>query len=99
MKPEIKDLYEGILPNLFKERPSSALYLGIYELSRTRLETIPSLQNNVLLIYLLAGSIGELVGSFVRSPAEAVKIRVQTGLFDIPSSLYNIFLTQEGRKN
>jgi len=92
-------LYDGLLPNLVKEGPASALYLGIYEYSRTLLEQVPFLQGNVLLIYLLAGSIGELAGSVVRSPAEAVKTRVQTGLYDVSGAVENVFFTAEGRKN
>jgi len=92
-------LYVGLLPNLLKEGPASALYLGVYEVARGKLEAIPFFAGNVLLIYLLAGSIGELVGSFVRSPAEAVKTRVQAGLYDVPGAVQNVFLTGDGRRN
>lgn len=95
----LADLYDGLLPNLLKEGPASALYLGIYEYSRTILEGLPFLEGKVLLIYLLAGSIGELAGSVVRSPAEAVKTRVQAGLYDAPGAVENVFFTDEGRKN
>jgi len=95
----IISLYDGLLPNLVKEGPASALYLGIYEYSRQVLEQVPFLQGNVLLIYLLAGSIGELAGSVVRSPAEAVKTRVQAGLYDVGGAIENVFFTPEGRKN
>jgi len=95
----LADLYDGLLPNLLKEGPASALYLGIYEYSRNFLQGVPFLQGKVLLIYLLAGSIGELAGSVVRSPAEAVKTRVQAGLFDAPGAFENVFFTEEGRKN
>jgi len=60
---------------------------------------VPFLQGKVLLIYLLAGSIDELVGSVVQSLAEAVKTRVQAGLYDAPGSFENVFFTKEGRKN
>mmetsp|Transcript_26577 Transcript_26577/g.39328 ORF Transcript_26577/g.39328 Transcript_26577/m.39328 type:complete len:564 (-) Transcript_26577:265-1956(-) len=93
------DLYSGLIPNLAKEGPASALYLGVYEYSRTFLETIPYLEGKVLLIYLLAGSAGEVCGSFFRAPAEAVKTRIQAGLFDAPGALQNVFLDPEGRKN
>ena len=33
--PDIAALYKGLLPNIVKEAPSSALYLGIYEVVRT----------------------------------------------------------------
>jgi len=32
----LQELYVGLVPNLVKEAPSSALYLGIYELVRVR---------------------------------------------------------------
>lgn len=96
----ILGLYDGILPNLLKEGPASAFYLGVYEIAKTSLLTnFPSLESNILLVYLLAGSIGELAGSVLRSPAEAVKTRVQAGLFDVPSAVQNVFFTKEGRKN
>jgi len=95
----VVDLYDGLLPNLLKEGPASALYLGIYEYSRGILAGVPYIQDNVLLVYLLAGSFGELTGSFCRSPAEAVKTRVQAGLFDVPGAFENVFFTEEGRKN
>lgn len=95
----IADLYDGILFNLLKEGPSCALYLGVYEFSRAKLVMVPGIQDNALLVYLLAGSIGELVGSVVRSPSEAIKVRVQTGMFDVPGAVKNVFLTKEGRAN
>jgi hypothetical protein len=95
----LSSLYDGIGPNIAKEAPASALYLGIYESARHFLDTLPFFQEHILLNYLLAGSIGELVGSMSRSPAEAVKIRVQTGLFDVKGAINNVFFTEEGRKN
>ena len=95
----VSSLYDGIIPNLLKEAPASALYLGIYESARTVLSTIPFFQEHILLNYLLAGSIGELVGSMSRSPAEAIKTRVQTGMYDVPGAIDHVFFTDEGRKN
>ena len=95
----LSSLYDGIGPNIAKEAPASALYLGIYESARHFLDTLPFFQEHILLNYLLAGSIGELVGSMSRSPAEAVKTRVQTGLFDAKGAINNVFFTEEGRKN
>ena len=34
---QLLDLYEGIVGNLVKEGPSSALYLGVYEAAKNRL--------------------------------------------------------------
>ena len=60
---------------------------------------MPFLQDKVMLIYLLTGSIGELSGSIIWSPVEAVKTRVQTGLYDAPGSPENFFFIKEGQKN
>jgi hypothetical protein len=56
-------------------------------------------QEHILLNYLLAGSIGEFVGSMSRSPAEAVKTRIQTGQYDMKGAIDHVFFTAEGRKN
>ena len=73
--PPLHELYVGLLPNLVKEAPSSALYLAIYELVRSGLmapgapfETAP------LLAYLVAGAAGEFVGSVIRAPVRAVQL-------------------------
>lgn len=92
-------LYDGLVPNLAKEAPASALYLGIYEVAKGFLLTNPFFQQQILLTYLISGSVGELVGSVVRSPAEAIKTRVQAGLFDVPGAVNNVLFTSEGRKN
>ena len=79
--PPITELYRGLIPNIVKESPSSALYLGIYELVRGKLNGPGGpLASNPLLGYLIAGAIGELVGSVVRAPSEAAKSRVQSGV-------------------
>ncbi|KAJ1420679.1 mitochondrial carrier domain-containing protein, partial [Ochromonadaceae sp. CCMP2298] len=57
--------------------PASAFYLGVYEIVRGYLSTTFLAQSDPLIIYLLAGAIGELFGSIVRAPTEAVKTRVQ----------------------
>lgn len=95
----VKSLYVGLVFNLLKEGPPCALYLGVYEFVRQRLVGVPFLADNALLLYLLAGSVGEFVGSFVRSPFEAIKVRVQTGLFDMRDAVEDVFLTDSGRRN
>jgi len=95
----VSSLYDGLLFNLLKEAPPCALYLGVYEFTRAYLVTVPSIQDNALLVYLLAGSTGEFVGSVIRSPFEAIKVRVQTGMFDVPGAIENVILTNEGRDN
>ena len=79
--PPLQELYVGLLPNLVKEAPSSALYLGIYELVRSGLMAPGApFESAPLLAYLVAGAAGEFVGSVIRAPAEATKCRVQSGL-------------------
>ena len=73
---DVSTIYNGLLANVVKEAPSSALYLGIYEFARTILSNSP-IGGEPLVVYLLAGAIGELFGSLLRAPAEAVKTRLQ----------------------
>jgi len=73
----IISLYDGIIANVLKEAPSSALYLGVYEICRTYLSTHTDL--SPLPIYLISGGMGEMFASIIRVPAETVKTRVQTG--------------------
>ena len=62
--PPLHELYNGLLPNLIKEAPSSALYLGIYELVRSGLMAPGApFESAPLLAYLVAGAVGEFVGS------------------------------------
>ncbi|CAK0872745.1 unnamed protein product [Prorocentrum cordatum] len=75
----VQDLYKGVVGNILKEGPSSALYLGVYETAKSRL-LLTSLGSTPLAVYLLSGAVGEFCGSIVRAPMEAVKSRVQTGM-------------------
>ena len=62
--PPLQELYVGLLPNLVKEAPSSALYLGIYELVRSALMAPGGpCESSPLLAYLVAGAAGEFVGA------------------------------------
>ena len=80
----LRDLYKGLTGNIIKEGPPSALYLGVYEsVKHSLLAHVPSAEAYLLLVYLASGAVGELVGSVVRAPAEAVKSLVQA---DDPSS-------------
>ena len=74
---ELPSLYAGVFANILKEAPASAIYLLIYEIVRIQLAQT-SLGNQPLLVYLLAGSIGEIGGSLYRAPVDAVKIQIQT---------------------
>lgn len=91
-------LYNGVLPNIVKEGPPSALYLGLYESSVIFLKQNPFFAEHNILMYLLAGAFGELIGSIVRAPAEAVKTRVQTG-YTINNALETVLFTDDGRAN
>lgn len=96
---QMKSLYDGILPNIVKEGPPSALYLGLYESSIILLKQYPFFTDHKLIMYLLAGAIGEVAGSIVRAPAEAVKTRVQSGDIILGDALRTVFFTQKGREN
>merc|ERR1712232_172601 len=75
---DLSSLYEGLTGNILKEGPPSALYLGVYETVKYSLLGSFGTEYR-LLIYLTAGAAGELVGSVVRAPAEAIKSTVQSG--------------------
>ena len=72
----VLSLYDGVLANILKEAPASALYLGVYEWARAIfLQT--EIGSNTLLVYLLAGATGEVVASLIRAPSEGIKTRIQ----------------------
>ncbi|EGB12555.1 hypothetical protein AURANDRAFT_18372 [Aureococcus anophagefferens] len=79
---DVGGLYKGLLGNVFKEAPSSALYLGVYEVCKTALLGTAFGAANPLLVYLLAGGVGEFCGSIIRAPSEACKTMTQTGIAD-----------------
>jgi hypothetical protein len=88
---DLFSLYEGVLPNVVKEAPASAIYLGVYEAVRLKLALIPILSGNALLVYLLSGAVGEVCGSIARAPAEAVKIKTQTSTLSASEALAAVF--------
>ena len=56
--PSLRELYRGLGANILKESPSSALYLGIYELVKENLMTYtngPLAGLPLILVYLTAG--------------------------------------------
>ena len=77
---ELGSLYKGLSGNLVKEAPSSALYLGVYEVVKTALLATTFGAAQPLLVYLAAGGVGELCGSIIRIPAEACKTMTQSGM-------------------
>ena len=95
----IMSLYEGLSSNILKEGPPSALYLGVYESVKYSLLPQFGLQYS-LLIYLAAGAAGEMVGSVVRAPAEAIKSTIQSGMApSFMEAAAQLFGTAESRKN
>lgn len=95
----ILTLYDGLAGNILKEGPPSALYLGVYESVKYSLLPLFGPQYK-LWIYLASGAAGELVGSVVRGPAEAVKSTVQSGIASSASeAAMEVFGTAERRNN
>jgi len=99
--PDIAALYKGLLPNIVKEAPSSALYLGIYEVVRAQLNGPGGpCAANPLLGYLAAGAVGELVGSVVRAPSEAAKTQIQSGVAaNVQEAVQQAIIDPAGRQN
>lgn len=93
-------LYRGLLPNLVKEGPSSALYLGVYELCKSSLLSPSSpLRSQLIPVYLLSGAAGEFVGSIIRAPSEATKARLQSGMAaDLGDALRQTVVEPVGRE-
>lgn len=95
----VASLYDGLLPNVVKEGPPLALYLGIYEALKTAL-LATDLRSSPVTCYLLAGAFGELAGSVLRVPAEAVKSTQQSDAsLTLRDALEVNFATAEGRAN
>ena len=95
----LASLYDGLLPNIVKEGPPLALYLGIYEYLKCVL-LATDLKATPVVCYLIAGAVGELVGSVLRVPAEAVKSTQQSRAdITLPEALSLNFGTKEGRAN
>jgi hypothetical protein len=93
-------LYDGLAPNLLKEGPPLALYLGIYEALKTALLATDALREEPVLCYLIAGAVGELIGSLVRVPAEAVKsTRQADGTVTMADAMETSFGSERARSN
>lgn len=92
-------LYEGLTGNILKEGPPSALYLGVYESVKYTLQ--PKIAPAYLLgVYLISGAAGEMVGSVVRAPAEAIKCLVQSNAVETAfQAATRVLGTAEGREN
>ncbi|KAL7538514.1 hypothetical protein ACHAXR_009641 [Thalassiosira sp. AJA248-18] len=95
----ILSLYEGLSGNILKEGPASALYLGVYESVKYSLLPLMGPQS-VLMVYLISGAAGEMVGSIIRAPAEAIKSTVQSGISgSAVEAAVQVFGTAESRAN
>ena len=93
-------LYDGLAPNLLKEGPPLALYLGIYEALKTALLATDALREEPVLCYLIAGAVGELIGGVVRVPAEAVKsTRQADGTVTMADAMETNFGSERARSN
>ena len=94
----LASLYDGLVPNVVKEGPPLALYLGIYEALKSALLATEQGRDSPVACYLVAGAVGELVGSFLRVPAEAVKSTQQSNAgITLADALRVNFATPEGR--
>jgi len=93
-------LYRGVSSNIFKEAPNAAVYLAVYELLKTALLTVPFFATHPLGAFLVAGALGDAVGSVVRVPAELVNKRLQCGLNDtVGGAIRDQFLNESGVEN
>ena len=95
----LASLYDGLLPNIIKEGPPLAMYLGIYEYLKAIL-LATDLSDSPVVCYLIAGAVGELIGSILRVPAEAVKSTQQSKEnVSLSDAMALNFATAEGRAN
>ena len=95
----LASLYDGLLPNIVKEGPPLAMYLGIYEYLKAIL-LATDLRDSPVACYLIAGAVGELIGSVLRVPAEAVKSTQQSKEdISLSEAMSLNFGTAEGRAN
>lgn len=94
----LASLYDGLVPNLLKEGFPLALYLGLYENSKDVLLGVDALKPHPILVYLIAGGIGEFFASMFRLPAEAVKNGTQMGM-SIPEALQTNVMSPAARAN
>jgi solute carrier family 25 (mitochondrial S-adenosylmethionine transporter), member 26 len=97
---DLTGLYSGILSNILKEAPNAAIYLGVYELLKNFLLSTTAFHDLPLLVFIVAGALGDAIGSLVRCPAEIVNKRLQLGVNpDALSAVREAFLTPHGRQS
>mmetsp|Transcript_2150 Transcript_2150/g.3665 ORF Transcript_2150/g.3665 Transcript_2150/m.3665 type:complete len:426 (-) Transcript_2150:553-1830(-) len=72
----LSGLYGGILPNLASSAPISAIYTTAYEGAKERL--LPNLpEDRKWLAHVVAGGLASVATSFVYTPSECIKQRMQ----------------------
>lgn len=96
------NLYRGLFSNVLKEAPNAAIYLGVYELCKSALTNLSSttfFHDLPLLTFMVAGALGDAIGSVVRVPAEIVNKRLQLGVSaSWISAIRDAFFTPSGRQ-
>lgn len=98
-KLDTSGLYRGIFSNILKEAPNAAIYLAVYEILKNFLLSTSTFRNLPLLVFIIAGALGDAIGSIVRCPAEIVNKRLQLGCNDTGLEAFReAFLTPEGRQ-
>ncbi|KAK4532896.1 hypothetical protein CCYA_CCYA14G3753 [Cyanidiococcus yangmingshanensis] len=91
-------LYRGVVSNVWKEAPNAAIYLGVYELFKDVLLRTPLLSTYPMICFLLAGGLGDAIGSIVRVPAEMLNKRLQLGLSaTLREALHEVFWNPNNR--
>ena len=93
-------LYVGVASNILKEAPNCAIYIGCYEYFKDVFIDHSALFTAFpVLAYMLAGGLGDLIGSVVRVPAELVNKRLQLGLSgSFRGALHELFGSEAGRE-
>ncbi|KAA8495153.1 S-adenosylmethionine carrier 1, chloroplastic/mitochondrial [Porphyridium purpureum] len=94
-------LYVGLLSNILKEAPNCAIYIGCYEYFKDVLLSMqsPFFTAYPILAYMIAGGLGDFLGSIVRVPAELANKRLQLGLSSsLKQALTEMFSSDTNRE-
>ncbi|EFJ30292.1 hypothetical protein SELMODRAFT_146160 [Selaginella moellendorffii] len=91
----LKGLYSGLAGNLLGVLPASAIFVGVYEPVKRKLEEcLPDHLSSIA--HLTAGATGGLAASLVRVPTEVVKQRMQTREFPRAHIAVRSIVSNEG---
>lgn len=94
-KISFKGLYAGLAGNLAGVLPASAIFVGVYEPVKQKLQDLfPEHLSSVA--QLTAGAVGGAAASLVRVPTEVVKQRMQTGQFPSAFGAVRAIASKEG---